>query len=87
MPESPLDDAVPFVRAKRAVEQQLADSGMSYVSVRMPPSTEVWLALVGSEIPLRGEPRATVLRPYRLLRSFRGITGRTVERHGVLMPP
>jgi uncharacterized protein YbjT (DUF2867 family) len=87
VPESPLDDSVPLVRAKRAVEQQLAASGMSYVSVRMPPFTEVWLALVGSEIPLRGEPRATVTRPYRLLRTFRGVTGRTVERRGVMMPP
>ena len=87
VPESPLDDVVPLVRAKRAVERQLAESGMSYVSVRMPPFTEVWLALVGSEIPLRGEPRATATRPYRLLNTFRGVTGRTVERRGVMMPP
>ena len=87
VPESPLDDTVPLVRAKRAVERQLADSGMSYVSVRMPPFTEVWLALVGSEIPLRGEPRATVTRPYRLLSTFRSVTRRTVERRGVMMPP
>jgi uncharacterized protein YbjT (DUF2867 family) len=87
VPETPLDAVVPLVRAKRAVEQQLADSGMSYVSVRMPPFTEVWLSLVGSEIPLRGEPRATVTRPYGLLRSFRSVTGRTVERRGVMMPP
>jgi uncharacterized protein YbjT (DUF2867 family) len=87
VPETSLDDTVPLIRAKRAVERQLAESGMSTVSVRMPPFTEVWLALVGSEIPLRGEPRATVTRPYRLLRGFRGVTGRTVERRGLLMPP
>jgi uncharacterized protein YbjT (DUF2867 family) len=87
VPETPLDDAVPLIRAKRAVEEQLAASGMSYVSVRMPPFTEVWLALAGSSIPLRGEPRATVARPYGLLRGFRGLTGRTVERHGLMVVP
>jgi uncharacterized protein YbjT (DUF2867 family) len=87
VPETPLDDVVPLARAKRAVERQLAESGMSTVSVRMPPFTEVWLALVGSDLPLRGESRATLTRPYRLMRTFRGVTGRTVERHGLLMPP
>ena len=61
-----------MVRAKRRVEEQLAASGMSWVAVRMPPFTEVWLALVGSSIPLRGESRATVARPYGFLRRFRG---------------
>lgn len=87
VPETPLDGAVPLIRAKRAVEEQLAASGMSYVSVRMPPFTEVWLALAGSSIPLRGEPRATVARPYRLLRGFRGLTGSTVERRGLMVVP
>jgi uncharacterized protein YbjT (DUF2867 family) len=87
VPQTPLDDTVPLIRAKRAVEQQLADSGMSYVSVRMPPFTEVWLALVGSSIPLRGESRATVARPYRLVRGFRALTGTTVERRGMMLPP
>jgi uncharacterized protein YbjT (DUF2867 family) len=87
VPETPLDDAVPLIRAKRAVEEQLAASGMSSVSVRMPPFAEVWLALAGSSIPLRGEPRATVARPYRLLRGFRGLTGRTVERRGLMVVP
>jgi uncharacterized protein YbjT (DUF2867 family) len=87
VPETPLDHVVPLARAKRAVEQELAASGMSTVSVRMPPFMEVWLALVGSELPLRGEPRATLTRPYRLLRTFRGVTGQTIERRGLLMPP
>lgn len=87
VPKTALDDTVPLARAKRVVEQQLAGSRMSTVSVRMPPFMEVWLALVGSELPLRGELRATVTRPYRLLSTFRGVTGRTVERHGLLMPP
>ena len=87
VPETPLDDAVPLIRAKRRVEELLTASRMSEVSVRMPPFTEVWLALAGSSVPLRGEPRATVARPYGLLRGFRGLTGRTVERRGLMVVP
>jgi uncharacterized protein YbjT (DUF2867 family) len=87
IPESRLDEDVPMVRAKRTVERLLAESGISYATVRMPPFTEVWLALVGSELPLRGEPRATVARAYPFLRSLRHLIGRTVDRHGVMVVP
>ena len=87
VPDTPLDRVVPMIRAKRRVEELLAASGMSYVSVRMPPFTEVWLALVGSSVPLRGEPRATLARPYGFLRRFRRLTGRTVEDRGLMVLP
>jgi uncharacterized protein YbjT (DUF2867 family) len=87
VPETPLDEQVPVARTKRRVEQLLRQSGMSWSSLRMPPFTEVWLALVGSELPLRGEDRSTLARAYPTLRRFRRITGRTVERHGVMVVP
>ena len=87
VPETPLDASVPTVRVKRAVERLLAGSGMSYASVRMPPFTEVWVALAGSSIPLRGERRATLGRAYPFLRRFRRLTGTTVERRGVMVVP
>ncbi|MCW2699171.1 MAG: hypothetical protein JWQ45_706 [Blastococcus sp.] len=87
VPETPLDDSVPMVRAKRVVERLLEDSGISYASVRMPPFTEIWLALAGSSIPLRGEARPTLARAYPFLRRFRRLTGTTVERHGVMVVP
>jgi uncharacterized protein YbjT (DUF2867 family) len=46
---------------------------------------EVWLALVGSSIPVRGEPRAVVRRPYGFLQRFRRLTGHSIENHGVMM--
>ena len=57
-PVTALDERVPVARTKRRTEQLLAESGLSWLSLRMPPFTEVWLALVGSELPLRGEERA-----------------------------
>jgi uncharacterized protein YbjT (DUF2867 family) len=65
VPETPLDEEVPVARSKRRTEQLLAASGLSWLSLRMPPFSEVWLALVGSEIPLRGEQRTTLGRATR----------------------
>jgi uncharacterized protein YbjT (DUF2867 family) len=87
VPETPLDETVPVAASKRRTERRLAASGLSWASVRMPPFTEVWLALVGSELPLRGEQRATLNRPYATLRRFRRLTGSTVENRGVMVVP
>jgi uncharacterized protein YbjT (DUF2867 family) len=87
VPETPLDQRVPVARSKRRTEQLLGASGLSWLSLRMPPFSEVWLALVGSEIPLRGEQRTTLTRAYPTLRRFRRVTGRTVERRGVMVVP
>jgi uncharacterized protein YbjT (DUF2867 family) len=87
VPETPLDEAVPVARSKRRTERLLAASGLSWLSLRMPPFSEVWLALVGSEIPLRGEQRTTLGRAYPTLRRFRRVTGRTIERRGLMVVP
>lgn len=87
VPVTPLDDDVPLVRAKREVEKALAASGMSYLSMQIAPFTEVWLALVGSSVPSRGEQRATVRRPYAFLRRFRRLTGHSIEDRGVMVVP
>jgi uncharacterized protein YbjT (DUF2867 family) len=87
VPETPVDDDVPVARSKRRTERLLAASALSWVSVRMPPFMEVWLALVGSEIPLRGEQRATLARAYPTLRRFRRLAGSTVEDRGLMIVP
>jgi uncharacterized protein YbjT (DUF2867 family) len=87
VPVTDLDERVPVARTKRRTEQLLAESGLSWLSLRMAPFSEVWLALVGSELPLRGEQRTTLGRPYPTLRRFRRLTGRTIERHGVMVVP
>jgi uncharacterized protein YbjT (DUF2867 family) len=87
VPVTPLDERVPVAATKRRTERLLAASGLSWLSLRMPPFSEVWLALVGSELPLRGEDRTTLGRAYPTLRRFRRVTGRTVERRGVMVVP
>jgi uncharacterized protein YbjT (DUF2867 family) len=87
VPVTRWDPAVPVAWTKRRTEQLLGQSDLSWLSLRMTPFTEIWLALVGSEIPLRGEQRATLARAYPTLRRFRRMTGRTVERHGLMIVP
>ncbi len=87
VPETESDERIPVARTKRQTERLLAESGLSWLSLRMPPFIEVWLALVGSEVPLRGEERTTLGRAYPTLRRFRRVTGRTVERRGVMLVP
>jgi uncharacterized protein YbjT (DUF2867 family) len=87
VPETPLDQKVPVARSKRRTEALLAGSALSWLSLRMPPFSEVWLALAGSEIPLRGEERTTLGRAYPTLRRFRRVSGRTIERRGVMVVP
>ncbi|HEY9377093.1 MAG TPA: NmrA family NAD(P)-binding protein [Jiangellaceae bacterium] len=82
VPISPLDDQVPLFRAKRDTEKALVDSGVPYTIVRSAPFMESWLALPGSSVPLRGEENPTLDRPYRFLRRFRRVTGRTIEDKG-----
>jgi uncharacterized protein YbjT (DUF2867 family) len=84
---SPLDEAVPLGRSKRELERLLRDGPMQEVVLRFPPFMEVWLALVGSSVPVRAESHATVNRPSPFMRQFRTATGRLVEERGVMLVP
>ena len=87
VPVTPLDERVPQLAAKRAVERRLEASSMSTLALRLAPFTEVWLALVGSSVTLRGEVRPMLDRPYAFLRTFRRLSGRTIESRGLLVVP
>lgn len=87
IPVDHLDETLPVARTKRRVESLLAGSGLSYAALRLAPFTEVWLGLVGSSLPLRGEQRSTLARPYWFLRAFRRFTARIVEQRGIMLVP
>jgi len=87
IPVTRADDAVPFARGRRALERRVLDSPLESWVLRFPPFMECWLALVGSSLPLRGEPHATIGRPSPFLRRFRGVTSRLVEDRGVMLVP
>lgn len=87
IPETDVDADVPIVAERRQLEQHVLESVPGSVVLRLPPFMEVWMALVGSEVPLRGEPHATIGRPSPFLRSFRRLTGTLVERRGLMLVP
>ncbi len=87
VPLTPFDDRIPLFRAKRRLEETLATSTMSSAVLRLPPFMESWLALVGSSVPLRGEPHATLGRSSPFLRRFRAATATLVEDRGILLAP
>ena len=87
VPVTPLDAQIPQFASKRHVERRLAVLGISSLALRMAPFTELWLALVGSELPLRGEAQATLDRAYPFMHTFRRLSGRTIESHGRLVVP
>ena len=85
VPVTPVDEEVPGFRAKRRTEEALMGSGVPYTILRCAPFMELWLALPGSSIPLRGEQNPTLGRPYPFLRRFRRLTGRSVEDQGRML--
>ena len=87
LPVSPVDAQVPLTAERRRLEEEVLRAVPRSVVLRFPPFMECWLALVGSSIPLRGEPNPTIGRPSPFLRTFRKATGSTVEKRGVMLVP
>jgi uncharacterized protein YbjT (DUF2867 family) len=86
-PVTGLDEQVPQEATKRAAERALSATSLSHVSLRFAPLTEIWLALVGSSVPTRGELHGTLARDYPFMQRFRRMTGHSVEAHGRMLVP
>ena len=87
VPTTYVDAHVPIAAHRRLLEEHVHTAVPGSVILRFPPFMEVWLALVGSSLPLRGEPHATIGRPSPFLRRFRSATGSTVEDRGLMLVP
>jgi uncharacterized protein YbjT (DUF2867 family) len=87
VPVTSVDDRVRPMRAKREMEDTIMHGAAQGWVLRLPPFMESWFALVGSSLPLRGEPNATLGRPSPFLRRFRAVTGSVVEDRGIMLVP
>ena len=79
VPTTYVDAHVPIAAARRLLEEHVRTAVPGSVILRFPPFMEVWLALVGSSLPLRGEPHATIGRPSPFLKPLpwrHGLDGR-----------
>lgn len=87
VPVTDVDEHVPLAAERRRIEEGIRAAVPGSVILRFPPFMEAWLALVGSSLPLRGEPNATMGRPSPFLRRFRRATGSMVEARGLMLVP
>lgn len=87
LPATDIDAHVPLAAERRRMEDDVRSAVPGSVILRFPPYMECWLALVGSSLPQRGEPNATVGRPSPFLRRFRRATGSMVETRGLMLVP
>ena len=87
VPATYVDAHVPIAAERRRLEEHVRSAVPGSVILRFPPFMEVWLALIGSSLPLRGEQHATIGRPSPFLRRFRAATGATAEKRGLLLVP
>ena len=87
VPATSVDDRVQPMQARRDLEKTLLQGSVEGWVLRLPPFMEAWFALVGSSLPLRGEPYATIGRPSPFLRRFRTVTGSLVEDRGIMLVP
>ena len=87
VPATDIDERVPIAAERRRLEEHVLRAVPGSVVLRLPPFMEVWLALVGSSIPLRGEAHPTLGRPSPFLRRFRAVSGSTVEKRGLMLVP
>jgi uncharacterized protein YbjT (DUF2867 family) len=77
----------PMATARRRLEERVLELVPDSVVPRFPPFMEVWLAVIGSSIPLRGEEFATLGRPSPFVGHFRRLTGSLVEDRGLMLVP
>lgn len=84
---SAYDDQVPEFRIKRRIEQRIIASGVPYTIFRSAAFMDVYFAVMGSSIPLRGVANPTLDRGFWLTRLFRQIGSNLVENHGVALVP
>jgi uncharacterized protein YbjT (DUF2867 family) len=87
LPDPGASNPPPMVVARRRLEQHVLARVPESVIPRFPPFMEVWIALVGSSVPLRGEEFATLGRPSPFLRLFRKGTATLVEDRGLMLVP
>lgn len=65
----------------------LQASGLNYTIVRLSVFMDVWLALLGSHVPMRGAEQPTVKRPFWFSQLFMAGVGGMVEGRGLALVP
>jgi uncharacterized protein YbjT (DUF2867 family) len=87
VPRVPNEQDRGYFDDRRTLEARLQHSSMDSVVLRFAPFMDIWLALAGSDLPLRGEPHATLRRPSPIVRRVRRWTGQPVDDKRQMLVP
>ena len=87
VPVTPDDSAVPLFRSRRVIERRIADAGLEHAILRAGPFMDDWFALIGRDLPNRGDPAPLTMRRWPFLQRFVGATGQLIDHHGIALVP
>jgi len=88
MPFTPQNlQQVPSLRMKARCEDLIREAKPRHTIFRCAPFMDDYFALIGSEIPLRGEIAATLDRSRGMTRVYRSLFGCTIEKYGTAVVP
>ena len=84
---TPYDKSVTTFRLKRAIEEKIRGSGLAHSIFRGDFFMDDWFALMGSTIPLRGAPAATLRRPFWFSKGFLAMAGSSIDKRSIALVP
>ncbi len=85
--ETPFDKSVTTFRMKRRIEEKILGSGLAHSIFRGDFFMDDWFALMGSTLPLRGAPAATLRRPFWFAKGFMAVAGASIDKRGIALVP
>jgi len=85
--ETPFDKSVTTFRMKRRIEEKILGSGLTHSIFRGDFFMDDWFALMGSTLPLRGAPAATLRRPFWFAKGFMAVAGASIDKRGIALVP
>ena len=78
VPTHKMEDRVPELRGKRAIETRLEASPISHAIIRNPAFTDIWIVMSGARQAIGEDPHATLRRPFGFSKTWLKVTGNLV---------
>jgi uncharacterized protein YbjT (DUF2867 family) len=84
---TPYDKSVTTFRLKRQIEEKIRGSGIAHSIFQSDFFMDDWFALMGSTLPLRDAPGATLRRPFWFAKGFMAMAGSAIDKRGIALVP
>jgi uncharacterized protein YbjT (DUF2867 family) len=84
--KEPWEAGIPTFTSKRAIEREIAASGVPYTIFRSALFMDEYFALIGSKIPLRNADASSLTRSFWLTRMYMALSGSSIDRGFAFVP-